>query len=119
VAIFITKTALPITSAGRFWPWGPLGIAVILLATVQANAQAQDPMVAARAYMDCVFTNAAKLDDGRMDSKDLAKLVEPLCYDADVATATAANGPIPKGEVAFDHAWAAVQFYRSRLKRGI
>jgi ABC-type hemin transport system substrate-binding protein len=26
VAISITRTALPITSAGRFWPFGPLGI---------------------------------------------------------------------------------------------
>ncbi|HEX3754506.1 MAG TPA: hypothetical protein VHV26_05470, partial [Rhizomicrobium sp.] len=26
VAIRIIATALPITSAGRFWPWGPLGI---------------------------------------------------------------------------------------------
>ncbi len=25
VAIFITLTAAPITSAGRFWPLGPLG----------------------------------------------------------------------------------------------
>ena len=27
VAIRMTWTALPITSAGRFWPWGPLGMA--------------------------------------------------------------------------------------------
>jgi hypothetical protein len=27
VAIRMTLTALPITSAGRFWPWGPRGMA--------------------------------------------------------------------------------------------
>jgi hypothetical protein len=31
VAIRITRTALPITSAGRFWPCGPLGIGLVLL----------------------------------------------------------------------------------------
>lgn len=29
VAIFITRTALPITSAFLFWPWGPLGMGLI------------------------------------------------------------------------------------------
>ena len=28
VAILATMTAVPITSAGRFWPWGPFGIAI-------------------------------------------------------------------------------------------
>ena len=28
VAMRMTCTALPITSAGRFWPWGPLGMGV-------------------------------------------------------------------------------------------
>lgn len=28
VAIRMTWTALPMTSAGRFWPWGPLGTGV-------------------------------------------------------------------------------------------
>jgi hypothetical protein len=26
MAIFITRTAFFVTSAGRFWPWGPLGM---------------------------------------------------------------------------------------------
>ncbi|MGB8366632.1 MAG: hypothetical protein WCE20_19210 [Rhizomicrobium sp.] len=29
VAIRMTWTALPMTSAGRFWPWGPLGIGIV------------------------------------------------------------------------------------------
>ncbi len=42
VAILITFTALPITSAGRFSPRGPLGIGLLLLGALDAQSLADN-----------------------------------------------------------------------------
>lgn len=73
---------------------------------------------AVRAHMECVWKNAAKMDDGRMDPKQLAQLLLPLCraeHEAAMHLATPQASEEGIRELEFPHTLAAVFAYRGRV----
>ena len=68
-------------------------------------------------HVACVFTNAIKLDDGKMEPQALAKLVQPICHEKHVAAEAAVGVSAEQAQnVEYDHTLAAVMLYRSRVR---
>lgn len=86
--------------------------------TLSPEAQA-----AMLAHMGCVVRNAREMDDGKIAPQSLAEMIVPHCHaeheaaqQAVMAAQWAATPPDRQKEMELNHTWAAVLFYRDRLK---
>lgn len=90
--------------------------ALIFVSGIAATQlRAQDVQTIVARHMACVFASAAKLDDGQIDPKKLARAIQPLCRGEHSAAMAATGGDAANSEVELDHTWAAVLVYRSRV----
>jgi hypothetical protein len=96
---------------------------IVASVTEGALAADSDAQSAVKTHMECVANNASKMDDGQMDPKRLAELIQPHCHaEHEFAMQTAspekwkATSEDWARKLELDHTIAAILFYRSRLK---
>jgi hypothetical protein len=94
----------------------------VLMCFISLPANAADTTQAVKVHMECVMSNAMRIDDGRMAATRLAEMIRPLCRAKHEAAMQASLGQswntTPKAkarELELNHTVAAVALYRSRI----
>ncbi len=94
-----------------------LGATALAALSIIGTAHAGDA-AAARADMECVRDKVIKLDDGRMDPRALATIIQPLCHAEHEMAMQAQEGwkvtpEKRRQDVEFMHTWAAVLWVKN------